>query len=312
MLILQSARLSVHIMKFWDWLQPVGFLRIITLCFLVWMSISGCAFTPEQEQFVSAGFGEKLTRSSGNCQESTLFEGGQKEVPSPVGLDPARIALLDWNIYKERRVGWERDFLRFSSEKDIIVLQEASLTEDLLQLFKAKQLYWNFNSAFRYKGVETGVLTAARLKPHGSCGMRYNEPVIIFPKTIIVSRFPISGSREQLLVANVHGINITLGIEAYQKQFDALLAVLQKHKGPLVLVGDFNNWNDKRTGVVDLLAEKLSLRVLAFGDGGRTRFFDKPVDHVLFRGLEPVAHTVHSVTSSDHNPISVTFRLGLL
>ena len=299
-------------MKFWDWLQPVVFLRIITLCFFVWMSISGCAFTPEREQFVSAGFGEKLTRSRGNCQESTLFEGGQEEVPSSVGLDPARIAFLDWNIYKERRVGWERDLLRLTEEKDIIVLQEASFTEQLLQLLKVKQFFWNFNSAFRYKGVETGVLTASRLKPHGSCGMRYNEPVIIFPKTIIVSRYPISGSLEQLLVANIHGINITLGIEAYQKQFDALQVVLEKHKGPLVLVGDFNNWNDRRTGVVDLLAEKLSLRVLAFDGGGRTRFFDKPVDQVLFRGLEPVAHTVHVVISSDHNPISVTFRLESL
>ena len=57
------------------------------------------------------------------------------------------------------------------------------------------------------------------------------------------------------------------------------------------------------------MAENLSLEILTFKDDGRTTFFGDPVDQVLYRGLEPSSRTVHPVTSSDHNPISVTFRI---
>ncbi len=223
-------------------------------------------------------------------------------------LDPDSIRILDWNIYKGQRAGWESDLIRLGGEKDILLLQEAPLNDELQELLQQNNLYWSLNSAFRYRGVETGVLVASAIQPLGSCGIRYNEPIIGLPKTILVNRYGITGSQDELLVATVHGINITLGIGAYRAQFQALRDVLQQHEGPLILAGDFNNWNDKRTAVIDLLVEDLSLSVLPFEDEGRTLFFGDPVDHILYRGLKPVAHAVHPVISSDHNPISVTFR----
>ncbi|MCK5517316.1 MAG: endonuclease/exonuclease/phosphatase family protein [Desulfobulbaceae bacterium] len=291
-------------------IQPPVILNSALLTVLFCCITFGCAFVPEQEQLVSGKIDEPLTRSNGNCTETDSALNDQRKIPAPLPeLGPDSIAILDWNIYKGQRAGWESDLLRLSRGKDILLLQEAALNEELQELLQQNNLYWNLNSGFRYRGVETGVLLASAVQPLGSCGMRYDEPVIGLPKTILINRYGITDSSDELLVATVHGINITLGIGAYKSQFQALGDILKKHEGPIILAGDFNNWSDKRTAVIDLLVADLSLSAISFENEGRTTFFGDPVDHILYRGLKPVAHAVHPVTSSDHNPISVTFRI---
>jgi len=216
---------------------------------------------------------------------------------------------LNWNIYKGQRREWDADLLKLSQLKDIILLQEAQLNDELQEILQQENLYWNLNSAFMINGMETGVLVASATPPIKSCGLRVSEPIIGVPKTILISSYTITGSKENLLVANIHGINISLGIGAYQEQLDSLQNVLKKHDGPIILAGDFNNWSEERTAIMMSLAESLALQALSFDDDGRTTFFGDPVDQILYRGLEPVTHRVHKVTSSDQNPISVTFRL---
>ncbi len=293
-----------------DRLQRAIILRPTLAAILFCCITFGCAIVPEHEQLVSGKIDEPLTRSNGNCAATdSVLNGQRKAQVSQPELGPESIAILDWNIYKGQRKGWESDLLRFGRGKDILLLQEAALNEELQELLQQNNLYWNLNSGFRYRGVETGVLLASTVQPLGSCGMRYDEPVIGLPKTILINRYGITGSSDELLVATVHGINFTLGIGAYRAQFQALGDILKKHEGPIILAGDFNNWSDKRTAVIDLLVEDLSLSAISFENEGRTTFFGDPVDHILYRGLKPVAHTVHPVTSSDHNPISVTFRI---
>ena len=271
----------------------------------------GCAFVPVEDQLVSAKIDGSVTRNAGDCGETFPTPGRAETTVPPVGLASDRIAILDWNIYKERRMGWVNDFLRLSKGKDIILLQEALLSDELEKLLQQEKLYWNLNSGFSYGGAGTGVLMASPIDSLESCGLRYREPIVGLPKTILVNRYAVTGSTEDLTVVNVHGINITLGLDAYLAQFLALKKLLQGHSGPLIIAGDFNNWSDRRTAVIDLLVEDLALTSLVFGDEGRATFFGEPVDHILYRGLEPVSHVVHTVTSSDHNPISVIFRLAL-
>lgn len=273
-------------------------------CFLFF----SCAFIPEQEQLVSATKMIQLTRSNGTCTE-TARDALLTDTPNP-GLSPDSISIFNWNIYKEQRQDWDVDFLRLSHEKNIILLQEAALTRELQDVLQQKNLYWNLNSAFKYKGEDTGVLVAATVQDLESCGLRQNEPLIGLPKTTLISRYAIRGTSDELLVATIHGINITLGTGAYQEQLDGLKNILENHAGPIILAGDFNNWTEKRTDIMNRLAADLSLQILSFSEGGRTLFFGGPVDQILYRGLEPVSHAVHSVTSSDHNPISATFRLA--
>ena len=290
-------------------LKPLKITKSILLSFLLCGLTLGCTLIPEQKQFVSSLQDPPLTRSNGSCSDIVIAQDFWETDSSTAKLYADSISILSWNIYKGQKQEWDTDLLQFSRLTDIIILQEAPLNDRLQEILDQENLYWNLNSAFIFNGMEAGVLMASSVPPLESCGLRLSEPIIGVPKTILISSYIIADSTENLLVANIHGINFSLGVGAYQEQIDSLQDILSKHDGPIILAGDFNNWNKKRTDIMRKLAEKLSLQPLIYNKDGRTTFWGNPVDHVLYRGLEPVSHTIHSVTSSDHNPISVTFRL---
>jgi endonuclease/exonuclease/phosphatase (EEP) superfamily protein YafD len=184
------------------------------------------------------------------------------------------------------------------------------LTEKMEAVLQQQNLNWNLNNAFFYRGNATGVLLASVIAPLASCGQRTREPVIGIPKTVLFARYAIKHSDTELLVVNVHGINITLGTGTYQKQFNELAAVLQKHDGPLIVAGDFNHWNDGRIEIIANLVKEVGLQKVSFDEERRTTFLGEYVDQIFYRGLIPIRSRGYSVDSSDHNPISVRFRLA--
>jgi len=240
-----------------------------------------------------------------NCRRLDIAE----EADQTQALDPDRISILNWNIYKGQRDSWSADFRRFARDQDIIIIQEAMMHPDLAVSLMAQDYNWNLNPGFYYKDVATGVLTASRVKAVGKSGLRTTEPLLRLPKATLISYYKLRGTTRQLLVANIHSINFTLGRKAYAAQIRALQAELEKHDGPIILAGDFNSWSDKRQRIVQRMIDELALRSLSYDSHNRTRVFGREIDHVFYRGLEPVTVKTHEVTSSDHNPIMVTFRL---
>ena len=224
-------------------------------------------------------------------------------------LNPADISLLNWNIYKGKRDNWAIDFKRYSYKHDVVTVQEAHLGDDLESLLDTEHRHWTLNAAFNYQDQSTGVLTASNVRPVYACGQRALEPLIRTPKTSLVSYYPVAGMSEYLLVANIHGINFTLGVDAYNKQIEQLYDILRHHQGPVVLAGDFNTWSEKRMRIVERLARRLSLTSLDYTNHNRTSVFGMALDHVFYRGLEPLEHDTWHVTSSDHNPTRVRFRV---
>jgi endonuclease/exonuclease/phosphatase (EEP) superfamily protein YafD len=225
------------------------------------------------------------------------------------GLNPARITVLNWNIYKGQRENWAEDFKRYSYKHDVILIQEAYLREDLKSILQDGHQHWALNAAFDYEDSVTGVMTASLVKPLSLCGQRATEPLIRFPKTSLVSYYPIAGMKDNLLVANIHGINFTLGVDAYQQQLDSLYRLMKQHTGPIVFAGDFNTWSAERMQIVKAIANSLSLESLDYTNHNRTSMFGNALDHVFYRGLQPVEHDTWHVTSSDHNPTRVSFRV---
>lgn len=285
-------------------------LRYFIHVLFVLVLLTGCAGIPLDTQFITQNNGEVAVRWKGVCDDTTFTRVQGQGYVAENGLSADSIYLMDWNIYKGLEDDWEEDLLRYGKGSDLILLQEALTDLQLLQFFQAHGYSWNFNSAFRYNGAESGVLTASRISSLQSCGIRIKEPIIRLPKTILVTSYPIKGGSEILVVANVHGINFTLGTGAYREQFVELQKVLQAHDGPLLVVGDFNDWEEKRRMIISRLVERLSLTVFPFTkEDERSRFFGDPVDHILYRGLEPVEINVYPVTSSDHNPITALFRI---
>jgi len=283
--------------------------RTAFFVFLLLISvINGCVSIPAQVQLLGMDVDTGLMQVQASCIKG--HRPGHIKVRAQYSvLDADHISLLNWNVYKGQRDNWASDFSQLIQHQDILVLQEALLEKELSQALHKQLFNWSMNTAFYYDDVEAGVLTAAKVRAVRSCGLRAEEPLIKIPKTMLVSEYRLSRGGQNLLVANIHGINFTLGTEDYEQQISALSQAIINHKGPVVVAGDFNTWSDTRMDIVDRMAERLSLKAISYKNHNRLMIFGNPLDHVFYRGLELVAEESLSVTSSDHNPIRATFRV---
>jgi endonuclease/exonuclease/phosphatase (EEP) superfamily protein YafD len=224
-------------------------------------------------------------------------------------LNADHFKLLTWNIFKERKDGWEKEFERIPGGIDLFMFQEACLTDSLKGVFRNEALNWVFAPAFSYLGDHVGVLTASSAPSEPICMERFKEPIIRLPKSVLVTRYPLSVPGQSVLVVNVHSINFALGVEIFSNHWAQLEKFLSTVPGPVILAGDFNTWSRKRLDVVRETTHRLSLKPVTFDRGGQSTFFGNVVDHVYYRGLTPIDAEVYEVTSSDHNPMLVSFRL---
>jgi endonuclease/exonuclease/phosphatase (EEP) superfamily protein YafD len=218
---------------------------------------------------------------------------------------------MNWNILKGKKYGWEEDFKHLMQQKDILTIQEAYLTDDLRELLKQGSYNWDISTAFKYEGSEVGVLTASTLEPYFICTFRIKEPLINIPKTVMITSYPLSGTEQSLLVVNIHSIAFTLGTRRFSMQLHELERILLQYQGPLIVSGDINTWSKKRMTIVEDLSSRLGLKAVSFKKNYRTKIFGHDIDHIFYRGLVASDSTVTEVTSSDHNPMLVTFRLAV-
>lgn len=229
---------------------------------------------------------------------------------STAAVDPTAIRMLIWNIHKGEDRGWEADLARLAQTNDLLLLQEVTLQDSMQAVLRDAGLRWILASSFIYREADVGVLTAARVAPVASCTQRITEPIARLPKSAVITWLPLAGTTATLAIANVHAINFTLSLDAYRAQLDALADVLSKHRGPVVLAGDFNTWSAARMTLLEAMALHLELRAVTFAEDRRSRFLGRPVDHVFVRELTVIASSAQPVTSSDHNPLEVVLRVA--
>jgi endonuclease/exonuclease/phosphatase (EEP) superfamily protein YafD len=153
-------------------------------------------------------------------------------------------------------------------------------------------------------------LTASKIVPNFTCAFRETEPISRIPKSVLITRYPMSGTGLELLAANIHAVNFTMGGSAFQRQSDRLENILAAHQGPLIVSGDFNTWNSGRMSRINAMAERLELTAVIFDENRRSQFFGHYLDHVYYRGLEAKNARIPLVSTSDHNPLTVVFKLA--
>jgi endonuclease/exonuclease/phosphatase (EEP) superfamily protein YafD len=219
------------------------------------------------------------------------------------------LRILSWNLHKNTDPGWDADLARFAARSDLVLIQEAELTAALRQVLGAAGFDWLLGGSFRLDGHETGVLSAARVRPASACVQRFFEPLLQLPKATVIARYRVRGVAGTLAVANLHSINFTLGVGEYRAQLEAIAAELAGHDGPVIVAGDLNTWSDARREVVDEVTRRMGLRPVVPPVDSRTRFLGRQVDYVFVRGLEIVDAEAPAVDSSDHNPLLTTLRL---
>jgi len=286
---------------------------------LLFLQLTACVSVGSKSQVSSnaASIDNELQSCVLTSAENTAAAGKQSlhpyvqdsNVQVKEGLDPDNIALLNWNIYKGNGENWQTDLSSFAQSHDLMTIQEAYLDDELSSLLQTNHFNWVMNTAFHLNGTAAGVMTAANSNATYSCGFQNKEPIIRLPKATLVSYYNITGHDKKLLVANIHGINFTLGLTAYREQLAQLFDSLLHHDGPMIVAGDFNSWSEGRMAEVMQVIHRLSLSSLDYPVNNKTHLFGNAIDHVFYRGLHVVSNQVWQVSSSDHNPISVTFRL---
>lgn len=223
-------------------------------------------------------------------------------------LDASNISVFNWNVQKSRQEKWREDFEQFSRDADIVMFQEASLRESAIEDLDASK-HWSFAPGYRKKGEVTGVMTLSSIKPLTQCSLMHKEPVLRTPKATSVTQYALSDSDQTLVVINVHGINFSLGLGAFDRQFAEIRELLAEHDGPVILSGDFNTWRQKRRDLVENLALDLELDEITFERDHRVKIFGQVLDHMYVRGLYQVESSTELVDTSDHNPMSAVFSL---
>ena len=281
---------------------------------LAFLSLLSCVSASENNQVLShqanilqphvktsSIFSSKLA----SCQQAVPV---QKAANKAQGVNPENISFLNWNIYKGNGDNWQQDLSAFARTHHVMAIQEAMLSDELTVLLEKHEFNWVMNTAFYLDGAAAGVMNVSSSDAVHSCGFKTKEPIIRIPKSTLLSYYNIDGYEKKLLVANIHGINFTLGTASYREQLQALYQAAIHHDGPMIVAGDFNSWSDERMAEVETFVELLSLSELEYSVNNKTHIFGNAIDHVFYKKLELVDHKVHQVSSSDHNPISVNFR----
>ena len=276
-------------------------LRLASLASVPWL-LSACAAHTAEHAVLPMS--ELAIANVSSCRESLALP-----APLPAAeLDASSIRLLNWNVQKNRRDHWQQDFAALSSERNLVLVQEASLREDSIGSIDSSR-FWSFAAGYTRSGSISGVLTMSTARPMTQCSFVSYEPVLRTPKATSITQYGLTATDETLVVVNVHAINFSMGLGAYQEQFNQVRAVLRAHTGPIILSGDFNTWRKKRAEFIDSLALDLGLTALEFPDDRRVTRFGRHLDHIYVRGLSTLESTTAVVDSSDHNPMSVTLRL---
>lgn len=287
-------------------IAPLDALRILLAVALLALC-TGCAIVPAVQQAFAVGRDGSVAGRSLQCTGEAPRIGSTEAKPLPGPL----VRVLSWNLQKGEQPGWEGDLARFAADVDLVLLQEALLTAELQRVFANAGFDWVLAGSFNLNGRETGVLSAARVRPASACTQRFFEPLLGLPKSALIARYALSGSEETLGVANVHSINFTLGFGEYREQLEAIARELADHRGPVIFAGDFNTWNPARVEVLADVVQRLGLAPVLPTADTRTRFLGHPVDYVFIRGLDVVDASAPEVTSSDHNPVRATLRIRL-
>jgi len=234
------------------------------------------------------------------------------------------IRILIWNIYKNGNLSkWKKEITHIVKEKEpnFILLQEVRLEGNVGNFISKKLKYgWEFAPNL-YQGkydAYSGILTASHIKPKMVKPVLSNaaEPFLKTQKTVLFTKYPIGSASFELLVVNIHGINIKIDLDGFKEQLCYIAEVVMRHDGPVILAGDFNTWREARLDHLSKLVNKMGLIKIDFGskaDYAKT-MFGNPLDHIFIskENLEIIKGSqdiIADIKSSDHSPLFVELRV---
>ena len=273
--------------------------------------LAACAEVPDDDRLLTPQADGSVSAVVQKCDaKRAVPDAVPVRARADVNRETSVLRVVSWNLHKGVDPGWEVDLATYATESDLVLLQEAVLSDAVRDVLDSAGHDWMMAGAFSRKGEERGVLVAARTRAMDGCALRAFEPLFPVPKSALVVRYRLTGGAT-LAVANLHGVNFSLGLGRFRGQIEAVTAELARHQGPVILAGDFNTWSEGRHRVLVEEAAKLGLVSVLFADDpdGRRLALGRHLDHFYFRGFRLVRASAPYVKSSDHNPILVELEL---
>lgn len=234
------------------------------------------------------------------------------------------IRIVNWNIHKEGNLSeWKKVITHIVKDKkpDFILLQEVRLDGKVGDFISKDLKYgWEFSPNL-YQGkydAYSGVLTASHIKPKMVESALSNETELFskIQKTVLFTKYPIGSPSLELLVVNIHGININIDLDGFKEQIRYIAEVVMRHDGPVILAGDFNTWKEARLDHLSKLVKEMELVKIDFGSNADyvETMFGNPLDHIfiskekleVIKGSQDV---IVDIKSSDHSPLFVELRI---
>lgn len=213
-----------------------------------------------------------------------------------------------WNIYKGKGQGFEGEFTQLFKHSDFMLLQEAVLNKDQVQIFESREdSQWVMAKSWEMREGATGTVTLSSYRFHSPRGIKTvdTEPFSNTPKTSLMFKVPIRGSKKTLLVVNTHSINFTFN-GPFITQLEDLSDLISKHSGPVIWAGDFNTWSGPRNFYLDEIVKSLKLSPVQFAGDSRNMI----LDHVFVRDVEVNgAAVLKEFSSSDHWPLYLNLTI---
>lgn len=243
---------------------------------------------------------------------------GQKSIKSlNQELDPSEINILVWNMYKGSIPEWRTDYVQLVKFFDILLLQEMWMDGAMKEVIGSDDTYtYHMATSFfdrKKKNTPTGVAIASYVEPEVLFFQRskYREPFIKTPKMALFADFALKGMTKKLRVVTLHAINF-VSKRKLKHQLDNIASALKKHKGPIVLGGDFNTWSKKKIKIMRKMAKKAGLTEVKFSKWGAKRLsiFGNIVDYIWVKDVNVLdSYIFHQIQSSDHKALSVKISI---
>jgi len=216
------------------------------------------------------------------------------------------LRVMVWNIFKQQRADWLSVLQGFGKDAQLVLLQEAQTTPELIRFATSNYLAADQVPAYMLPQHPSGVMTLSAAHPVYCCPLREREPLLRLAKSALVTVYPLLDGR-LLMVVNIHAVNFSIGVDVYSKQLETIGEQIAHHKGPVVMAGDFNAWSRQRINALFGFANNIRLQEVKFPSDFRRRAFGRPLDFIFYRDLNVSKATVLETQASDHNPLLVEF-----
>ncbi|HEX6288276.1 MAG TPA: endonuclease/exonuclease/phosphatase family protein [Herpetosiphonaceae bacterium] len=227
------------------------------------------------------------------------------------------LGITVWNTFKGRRERYYDFLAEQTADSELILLQE--FRHDPLLEASHRDIFAGRDTGMAVsfytrpnQEAPTGVCTSSCVRSIKTLFLlsRYLEPVTRTPKTAMCTYYPIERPdcppEQALLVLNSHGINFRLR-RPFLDQMLQFEEQLRHHEGPIILVGDFNTWENGRVRILEAVTQSIGLRHIRFPAGIKT-VRGHELDRVYVRGGAAEHQRVFvNQGASDHSMLSFKF-----